>query len=353
MLNTEERLLDGNGGLDKLIEEYRERIARVIQAEAAGIKSRAIEESAEIIARANQAFSEITGNAERQAAQMVADGKAKVKDEADAVLAQAKAAAELMVSDAEAKLKAEAGEKSQKEVARLIQEAKEQAGKYREKELAAAQTEARQKAEQIISDARAKAREEEGKIAAQVVNMARGKAQAEAKRISDDSRKEAQRIIGLARKQVWAELERSVLLVKGAQQRLDRLADLNARRSRESDEIPVGEGQIPDGKIEALAAMEAAAEREDQAPCRGRFELVMVPPINPGELARFEKLVKQIPNLRMLGSGGSEDRGCWLDVELKEAMPLLAMLKKTASVRQAVKYGESVVVSLQTAEPQT
>lgn len=352
MLNTEERLLDGNGDIEKLIGEYRQRITRAIEAEAAGIRNRASEESAEIIAKANHAFNEITGNAERQAAQMVADGKAKAKAEAETVLVQAKTAADRMVSEIAARLKAEAKEKTQKEIDRLIQDAKEQAGKYREKELAVAVAEAKQKAEHIISEAKAKAHEEESKIAAQVVNMARGKAQAEAKRINDESRKEAQRIIGLARKQVWAELERSVLLVKGAQQRLDRLADVNERRIREPDDIPVGDGQVPDGKIEALSAMETAAERDDQAPCRGRFELVIVPPVNPGEIARFEKLVKQITNLRLLGSGGSEERGCWLDVELKEAVPLLAVLKQMALVRQAVKYGESIVVSLQTTQPQ-
>jgi len=60
----------------------------------------------------------------------------------------------------------------------------------------------------------------------------------------------------------------------------------------------------------------------------------------------IEKPLLRLPNLRLIGRGGSSDGTTWVKIELGEPLPILKILKQMLPVKEAVAYGNNIVISL-------
>ena len=88
-------------------------------------------------------------------------------------------------------------------------------------------------------------------------------------------------------------------------------------------------------------------EKEDEKIYHGRLELHVVPAVEFQQMAVFEKLLLEIPNLRLIGKGGSNYGTSWAEIELSEPMPILMILKRLSPVKEVVAHGNIIIVSLE------
>lgn len=307
--------------------------------------------------KAQKEVEQITREARSEAARMMAAARQEAEDASKATLADARREAEQLARTTnEIRQNAELdGEdirkRAQEESERIMAEARENARKYKEKELAATVVEARQQAEQLLNGARDKAREEQGRLIAQVTVAARSRAEAESAQVVADARKQAQRMVITTRRQLWAELEKTALLALGARESLSRIIAESERQAR--DEAASEASGISTARLDALAGAggaeaEEPPQKEEERVYKGRLELIIVPPAHFSQIASLEKLLMQMPKVRLLGKGGSEDGGSWVDVELTEPMPIVTVLKKMTPVQEVVEYANNLIISLKT-----
>jgi len=88
------------------------------------------------------------------------------------------------------------------------------------------------------------------------------------------------------------------------------------------------------------------AEEDDKKEYKGRLELDIVPPIDSSQLASLEKLLLQVPNLQLIGRGGSDDGRSWAEVNCSEPLPVVTLLKQMSLVKEVAAYGNHIIIAL-------
>ena len=62
--------------------------------------------------------------------------------------------------------------------------------------------------------------------------------------------------------------------------------------------------------------------------------------------AKYEKLLTEVPDLHLMGDGGSSDGSNWLEIELNQSIPLVSMLKQMPPVKKVASHGNNIIVAL-------
>ena len=67
-----------------------------------------------------------------------------------------------------------------------------------------------------------------------------------------------------------------------------------------------------------------------------RLDLVIVPPVEFAQLMRLERALRQVPGVRILGTGGSAGGGARMSLSFKEIADPLGMLRDLPPVEEVV-----------------
>jgi hypothetical protein len=169
------------------------------------------------------------------------------------------------------------------------------------------------------------------------------------------------------------ELEKSTLLVLGAQERLGKAIQEAKSKARvddsaESEEVstplPVRQKEeekeekteerkeekpeSPVAEKEEVVIDTSMASEEDKREYEGNLEIAILPPVDYKQMATLERLLFQIPNIQLIGRGGTSNGTNWLQVEVGESVPLIMLLRQMSPVKQVVAYGRNIIVSMKT-----
>ena len=71
-----------------------------------------------------------------------------------------------------------------------------------------------------------------------------------------------------------------------------------------------------------------------------------MPPIDSNQLVTLEKLLLQVPNLQVIGQGGSDDGRSWAEVNCVEPLPMVMILKQMPPVKEVAAYGSNIIIAL-------
>ena len=147
-------------------------------------------------------------------------------------------------------------------------------------------------------------------------------------------------------------------------------AELAAKEKakREAEEAKKAEQAEAKAKKEAeLAAKEKAKREAEEAKERakreaeeakkakqalraelyeGMVKLVVVPPIDLGQMEKLEKDLRQVEDLRLVLVGGSVDEGSQIVVSAGKPIPLIDILREMPPVEQVVKKGNEIQITL-------
>ena len=72
----------------------------------------------------------------------------------------------------------------------------------------------------------------------------------------------------------------------------------------------------------------------------------IVPPIDFSQLISLEKLLRKVPNLQVIGRGGSDDGRSWAEVECSEPIPIVMILKQMSPVKEVAAHSNHVIIAL-------
>ena len=324
---------------DRAKREARDRV----QKELDRITKESKEEALKLVAAARQVSEETAGSIITEARKEADRLTRKNMDDARReVEASAKTTLELKVK-AERDIE-EIRRRAQMEADQITNEARENARKSDKKEVVGIIAEAKQKAEQIINDARTRAQKEREQVIASVITESRQRAELEAAQVLTEARQKAEKLIAEARFKVRAELEKSVMLAVGAQQKLGRAIEL----AQSEMVLPGKNGNGRNHEAEAKIA--ATTPDDEEKSYKGRLELDILPPIDFNQIAALEKLLLQVPQLKIVGKGGSS-AGNWAEIEVVEPIPLLKILKRMPPVKEVVEHGSNIIVALRARQP--
>ena len=78
----------------------------------------------------------------------------------------------------------------------------------------------------------------------------------------------------------------------------------------------------------------------------GMVKLVVVPPIDLGQMEKLEKDLRQVEDLRLVLVGGSVDEGSQIVVSAGKPIPLIDILREMPPVEQVVKKGNEIQITL-------
>lgn len=347
MVKIAETLESKAADAERIFHDYKQAISQAFEKEKNRLTKLAEQEANQVLAKARQESSAIITGSQQEAEQIVAEARQQANVMTENIIAEAQQKAEQIINEAEKRAKREAKEKTKREVERITRQAKEEAAK-----LVAA---ANQKVEQIASKIKEKAQRERDQLVANAVSTARSKSESEAVLILAEARKKAEKIIIEAKSKLRADLEKSALLVLGAQQRSGKVIEAATREAieteRPGDIISVTSTSKKEDEPSAVCNVEpetgnALAEENDEKVYKGRLELDIVPPIDFNQLVSFKKLLLQVPNLRLIGMGGSEDGPNWAEVECSEPLPLVTILKQLSPVKKVTAQGNHIIIAL-------
>ncbi len=79
---------------------------------------------------------------------------------------------------------------------------------------------------------------------------------------------------------------------------------------------------------------------------QGLVKLVIVPPVNPGQLQEVQRCLRQVEKLRLVMVGGSAGGGAQIVVSAEEPIPLVSVLKEIPVIAEVVKGGEEIQIIL-------
>jgi hypothetical protein len=86
--------------------------------------------------------------------------------------------------------------------------------------------------------------------------------------------------------------------------------------------------------------------KDEERDYEGRLELTILAPIDVQQKRDFEKLLAEVPDLHLIGNGGSSDGSNWLEIELNQSMPFVSALKQMPPVRKVAAHGNNIIVAL-------
>jgi hypothetical protein len=249
--------------------------------------------------------------------------------------------------EAEEKARHEAEEKARLEAEeRARREARERAKREAEETARReAEERARKKAEEKARrEAEERAKREARERAKREAEEAK-RQRAEQMKAAKDSEREARE-----RSRRWAEeIERNRKQAElEAEERVEE--GVEARR-QESTEAPVSAGSA--GPV----TVPVAEKKETQSKVvsgtgggelyQGEVKLVLVPPIKPLQMRKFQMSLAGIDGLNMGLVGGSDDGGAQITVSVKSPIPLLDILRAIPSVDEALPESKHIKITLQ------
>ncbi len=353
-------MAQANARAEQLVAAAEERISAEarsrVQKEVERLFREAKAESERIMTAARQA-------AEVTSARVIEDGKKEAEKLAREVMEKAgRDASELMARANEARQRAEmeadlVRRKAAEEIEHTTNQAREEARQQVAREGVQFIEKAKQEAAQILKNAQDQAEKERERLIADYAGQAKKKAELERMRVLFEVRFRAEEVAREVRDRLRAELEKSSMLINGAQQRLGRalegVADQSLKEMFEVEALPEAgaageEGEPAPAAVQLKASGAAGMAEEEEMVFEGKLELEILPPIDFGQKANLEKLLKQIPDLRIVGWGGLSEGTNWMEIELDRPVPLMSFLKQMPPVKQVSAYGNSLVIALKT-----
>jgi vacuolar-type H+-ATPase subunit H len=323
-----------------------------VQAEENKIVKEAEEKADKIVSTARElaqkeaekAIAESKKEADRVIRELTAESRKELdlaSNQAAGIRQEAEAAAEIIKR------------KAQEEAEYTVSHAREIAKGDLEKESAAIMAEARQKGEEIIGEAKAQAEKERNQLIEKVIDESKRKAELETVQTLAEAKRQAETVARDIKNKLRIELDRATLLITGAQQRLGRTVDeaekdliseLEAEMLPDlltpSEEHKATATELPEHKLVA----DPGADKDKMY--EGKLELDIVPPVDSKQKAHLEKLLAEVPNLRVTGRGGSSDGVSWAEIELAQPSPMLSILRQMSPVKEVVAYGNNIIIAL-------
>ena len=244
--------------------------------------------------------------------------------------------------------------KAEEEAAHAIYNAREEARRDVESKSVAIIEKARQEGEDILKNARNEAIKERDTLVAEFVEDATKLAEFEKIKILSEAKSKAEYIVREIKSRLNSELEKSSLLINGAQERLtDIITEMSDQITKE--QFDVDTSVMVDMPVEELDAdftkevqekMLFARTTDEEKNYEGRLELTILAPIDVKQKKDLEKLLTEVPDLHLIGDGGSSDGSNWLELELNQSIPLVSMLKQMPPVKKVASHGNNIIVAL-------
>jgi len=350
-------LAQANSSADRIIKDAEERITKEARNRTRKEEERLIMEaksqSDRIITATRQAAEEISGkildDAKKEADILIKRLTEDSKREADA----------LVKSTSEIKKRAEIEanlikKKTEEETEHVINIARVEARRDVEKESVAIIEKARQEAEDILQNARDQATKERESMIAEFVVEATKLAELEKIKILSVAKSKAENVAREIKNGLNSELEKSSLLINGAQERLtDIVTEMSNQITKEQFDIDTSLNiDVPVEEVNADFTREVQEKmfftktKDEERDYEGRLELGILAPINTKQKKAFEELLTEVPDLHLLGSGGSSNGSSWLEIELDQPIPLVSMLKQMPPVIKVAAHGNNILVAL-------
>lgn len=244
--------------------------------------------------------------------------------------------------------------KAEEETEHVIHNAREEARSDVQKELAAIIEKARQEAENIVEDARNEAIKEHDNLVAEFVEEATKLAELERIKILSEAKSKAEYIAREIKRRLNSEMEKSSLLINGAQEKLTNImTEISDQITKEQFDIDISinvdvpvEEVDPDFAKEVQEKMFFTKIKDEEKGYEGRLELTILAPIDVQQKRDFEELLTEVPDLHLIGNGGSSDGSNWLEIELNQSIPLVSMIKQMPPVIKVAAHGNNIIVAL-------
>ncbi len=393
------------GEIERIINEYKQGISRAIEEEKdrfeelSHVLAKSQHEAERLIVEARQQAHRISENiiaqAEQKAQQIVNEAEELVKNEAKKKTQKEEERIKKAAKDKAVKLIAKARQISEKiansiiaesrqEADKLVKQLTEKARKEAEQEAQDIRKKAHVEAKQITSDTRNAAKEDgekelaiiitaAKKVAEQIVREAKEKVKIQEDQSTTNSLSSAERTESESfsnppeprniaeetaadiEDKSQTELEDSTPEITEAQQRLAKVfeAAINELEETggENGEIPVPNASQKENEYPATSKIEfetsEVTEREDAInEYIGKLELHIMPPVDLGQLSKFEKQLLHVPNLQILGKGGSANGIIWFEINYSEPLPVENLLQQISPVKEIAKHGNYLTISL-------
>ncbi len=388
----------GFGDTESLIDEYKQRLAHVLEGERIRLKELAEHESEQMRARASREASAIVEAARQEADRIIAEAGKRAEDESVRNLIQAQQRADKIISDAEGRAEDRAKEKTRQDVQRIIARAREEA----EKSVALAKQAAADESDRIM----AKAREQAEELAAEAKETAFAHAQEESARIIAEAEGRANAITAGAVERAAGQVEKQLGLVvakvKGrlhtestyllaeVSGRLEKLFDESeAEMERECEGLAKAVSEAERQSVVALdneaglgaehtgegAAAAAPVGEETQAiddagaeasapvdevnydrRYKGRLDLEFGTPFDQAQLESLRECLSRVAGLKLLSAGGSangEIVQAVYTIDIKQPLQLLRLLKEMPPVESVAQRKRNIGITLRRSEERT
>ena len=327
-------------GIESIIEEFTQRISQSVENDRNKLRELAEQESASIITRAQQ-----------EADSIIAEAKKKTNSEVEKILAEAKQKAIQTVNEADKRIKDEAKQKTKKEQERIIQVAKEEA----ETLVTKARQMAENEAKRVVAESQKEADRQRDKLIAEAESEAKRKAESDAVQVLAEARDKAQKLIAETKDKVHAVLAESGRIVMEAHQALEQTIETVEKEFKEAqyqDEIKAVASCSRQGSEESASSNiesrtdKSPAEEKDGRMLEGRLKFQLPRSGDYNRIRHFQEQLLSIPHLKLIGSGGSVDKGYWIEAELDEPMPIVKILKGIPLVKETVLHKKTIDIAI-------
>jgi hypothetical protein len=170
------------------------------------------------------------------------------------------------------------------------------------------------------------------------------------------AKREAENYKQLARKEFEAIMEKARKGTEEAKAAKEAEAIVNreiecAARDRVNQETEEAKHITYNKSYEAIEKVVGQVEEEaEQASTElysGVIRLALGRQVEYENVRRFQSFLSQVQNLRVISVGGSTGEGVRLDISAESPIPLLSVLRETPLVRQVIKKGKEIQITLE------
>ncbi len=95
----------------------------------------------------------------------------------------------------------------------------------------------------------------------------------------------------------------------------------------------------------------ATAEAGDFQPYEGRLELEIPPPVDYSQILKFQRYLRDVPDLHLVSIGGASDGGASVIIVINQPLPILSILKQMPLVKDVVKQEKNIQLMLKETPP--
>jgi len=339
---------------EDIIAQAEQKAQQIVNKAEETVKNEAKEKTRKEVEQINQATRD-------KAAELIVKARQVSKKTSNSIIAESRREADKLIEQSREKASKEAEQEAQdirqkahEEAKHIISDARNKAKEDGEKELARIIAAAKQVAEQVVRDTKETVETEEDQLTHNSLNSAE-EIESESPSNLPEPRKIAEETASDIESPAQTEPEDSAPKLREAQQRLAEVFEAAISDIRETgDEIskmPVPnpsekETEYPatskiECKISELTEMENGTNGYDE-----KLELHIMPPSDSGQLSKFEKQLLKVPDLQVLGKGGSDSGIIWFEVNYSEPLPVENLLRQISPVKEVAKHGNYVMISL-------